>query len=52
MQISVGGGGNETQFFKKQEAAYKNGSLNVSELARVCGMSRTTVYKYLSLFDR
>lgn len=51
MQISVGGG-KETQFFKKREAAYKSGSLNVAELARVCGMSRTTVYKYLSLFDR
>ena len=35
--------------FLRHYPAYKNGSLNVSELARVCGMSRTTVYKYLSL---
>lgn len=51
MQISVWGGGKETQFFKNREAAYKNGSLNVSELARVCGMSRTTVYKYIGLLE-
>lgn len=38
--------------FLRHYPAYKNGSLNVSELARVCGMSRTTVYKYLSLLDR
>ena len=29
----------------------KNGQLNVSELARVCDLSRTTVYKYLSLLE-
>ena len=29
--------------------AYKKGQLNVSELARVCDLSRTTAYKYLSL---
>ena len=29
--------------------AYKNGELNVSELARVCDMSRTTVYKYIDI---
>lgn len=28
-----------------------NGMLNVSELARVCDLSRTTVYKYLSLLE-
>ena len=38
--------------FLRHYPAYKNGSLNVSELARVCGISRTTVYKYLSLLDR
>lgn len=37
--------------FLRHYPAYKNGSLNVSELARVCGMSRTTVYKYISLLD-
>lgn len=35
--------------FLRHYPAYKNGSLNVSELARVCGMSRTTVYKYIGL---
>ena len=29
----------------------KAGKLNVSELARVCDMSRTTVYKYVSLLE-
>lgn len=28
-----------------------NGCLNASELARVCDLSRTTVYKYLSLLE-
>ena len=37
--------------FLRHYPAYKNGSLNISELARVCGMSRTTVYKYISLLD-
>lgn len=37
--------------FLRHYPAYKNGSLNVSELARVCGISRTTVYKYISLLD-
>ena len=31
--------------------AYKNGQLNVSELARVCDLSRTTVYKYIALLE-
>lgn len=31
--------------------AYKNGQLNVSELARVCDLSRTTVYKYIDLLE-
>ena len=38
--------------FLRHYPAYKNGSLNISELARVCGISRTTVYKYLSFLDR
>ncbi len=37
--------------FYRHYPAFKNGSLNVSELARVCGLSRTTVYKYLSLLS-
>ena len=35
--------------FLRHYPAYKNGQLNVSELARVCDLSRTTVYKYLGL---
>lgn len=33
--------------FYRHYPAYKNGQLNISELARVCEMSRTTVYKYI-----
>ena len=35
--------------FYKHYPAYMSGKLNVSELARVCGLSRPTVYKYLRL---
>ena len=35
--------------FYKHYPAYVAGQLNVSELARVCGLSRPTVYKYLEL---
>ena len=35
--------------FYKHYPAYMSGTLNVSELARVCGLSRPTVYKYISL---
>ena len=35
--------------FYKHYPAYVAGKLNVSELARVCGLSRPTVYKYLKL---
>ena len=35
--------------FYKHYPAYVAGQLNVSELARVCGLSRPTVYKYLQL---
>ena len=37
--------------FFRHYPAYKSGGLNVSELARVCNMSRTTVYKYISLLE-
>ena len=37
--------------FLRHYPAYKKKRLNVSELARVCDLSRTTVYKYLSLLD-
>lgn len=35
--------------FYKHYPAFMAGMLNVSELARVCGLSRPTVYKYLRL---
>ena len=35
--------------FLRHYPAYKKGQLNVTELARVCNLSRTTVYKYLEL---
>ena len=38
--------------FLRHYPAFKNGQLNVSELARVCDLSRTTVYKYISLLER
>lgn len=37
--------------FLRHYPAYKNGNLNLSEFARVCDLSRTTVYKYLSLLE-
>ncbi len=37
--------------FYRHYPAYKSGSLNVSELARVCDLSRTTVYKYIGLLE-
>lgn len=38
--------------FLRHYPAYKSKHLNVSELARVCDLSRTTVYKYISLLER
>lgn len=35
--------------FYKHYPSFASGSMNVSELARVCGLSRPTVYKYLKL---
>ena len=37
--------------FLRHYPAYKSGNLNVSELARVCELSRTTVYKYLQILE-
>ena len=37
--------------FLRHYPAYRNGKLNVSELSRVCTISRTTAYKYLSLLQ-
>ena len=38
--------------FLRHYPAYKGGQLNVSELARVCNISRTTAYKYINLLER
>ncbi len=37
--------------FLRHYPSYKNGKLNLSELARVSNLSRTTVYKYISLLE-
>ena len=37
--------------FVRHYPAYKKGQLNISELARLCDLSRTTTYKYLSLME-
>ena len=37
--------------FLRHYPAYKKGQLNVLELARVCDLSRTTVYKYIGLLE-
>ena len=37
--------------FLRHYPAYKKGQLNVSELARVCDLIRTTVYKYIGLLE-
>ena len=37
--------------FLRHYPAYKSGRLNVSELSRVCDLSRTTIYKYIELSE-
>ena len=37
--------------FLRHYPAFNAGQLNLSELARVCNLSRTTVYKYIGLLD-
>ena len=37
--------------FLRHYPAYKSGHLNISELSRVCDLSRTTVYKYIELLE-
>lgn len=39
------------QIFYRHYTSYKSGNLNISEFARVCGLSRTTVYKYVRLLE-
>ena len=38
--------------FLRHYPSFKTGKLNLSELARVCNLSRTTVYKYISLLEK
>ena len=35
--------------FVKHYPSYANGTMTVSELARICGLSRPTAYKYVSM---
>lgn len=35
--------------FYRHYPSYKNGKLNISEFARVCGISRPTIYRYIDL---
>ena len=37
--------------FLRHYPAYKGKQLNISEFARVCDLSRTTIYKYISLLE-
>lgn len=37
--------------FMKYYPKYRSGEMNVSELSRLCGMSRTTIYKYIALLE-
>lgn len=37
--------------FLRHYPAYKSGHLNISEFSRVCGLSRTTIYKYIFLLE-
>jgi len=38
--------------FYRHYPAFVKGELNVSEFARVCGLSRNTVYKYINFFNK
>ena len=38
--------------FLRHYPAYKKKQLNIGDLARVCDLSRTTVYKYIDLLER
>ena len=38
--------------FLRHYPAYKSGHLNISEFSRVCDLSRTTIYKYISLLEQ
>lgn len=38
--------------FLRHYPSYKAGRMNLSELARICDLSRTTVYKYIALLEK
>ena len=38
--------------FLRHYPSYNSGQLNISELARVCDLSRTTIYKYIDLLEK
>ena len=38
--------------FLRHYPAYKAGQFNLTELARVCNLSRTTIYKYIGLLEK
>ena len=42
---------NIPSIFLRHYPSYKSGNLNISELSRVCDLSRTTIYKYISLLE-
>ena len=35
----------------KYYPSYADGTMSVTELARICGLSRPTVYKYMNIFE-
>ena len=37
--------------FYKYYPSFASGKMNVSELARICGLSRPTIYKYLKMLE-
>lgn len=37
--------------FNKYYQQYKDGTINVTELAKLCNMSRTTIYKYIKIIE-
>ena len=43
---------NVPAIFLRHYPAYKTGHLNISELSRVCDLSRTTIYKYIGLCEK
>jgi len=38
--------------FLRHYTQYKKGAFNLTELARLCDISRTTAYKYISLLEK